>query len=456
MDARAPARRRRQRPALLPLALVSWCGLTTTWAAPPDLAAVTRTQTRSPGIAADRTLRIWMFNIGQGDSILIELPPVMSTKLGNPAGDPVNILVDGGSTPVSLATRAPQFLHHRYGSQVTIEHMVLTHHDRDHVVGLTAVLDDDTIEVDRVYANGLGSFKRGVLSIPTSGSGGGFVYSNDPQKKRSLGRFLSSGRLEAKYRIANMDVLKRRVNNDELNSDYGAFAKAVVQKTLPKPVTDFAQACFDCGTLAINVAKTATNEKLEIRTVWPRKELRFYSDWGKTTNGNSVAFNLTYGEFSMLFTGDLNEQSEPDLLALLEDQNLLGLINVDILKAAHHGSRHNAEAFIQHPTLKPVITIASMGGSGFMSTYKHPDEGIITTLGGALRFYSTYIREVPFKRTDLTTQQLIDGMIEDTHVLIETDGAKFRIVEVSMLHDAPILEMDDVLEGNGTPWISTN
>ena len=393
-----------------------------------------------------------MFNIGQGDSILIELPPVVSTKLGNPAGDPVNILVDGGASPVSLATRASQFLHHRYGSQVTIEHMVLTHHDRDHVVGLTAVLEDDTIEIDRVYANGLGSFKRGVLSIPDSGSGGGFVYSG----QRSLGRFLSTGRLEAKYRIATMDVLKRRVDNDELNSDYGAFAKAIVDKTLPKPVTDFVQACFDCGALGISVAGTGTQPGLEIKTIWPRKELQFYSDWGKTTNGNSVAFNLTYGDFSMLFTGDLNEQSEPGLLALLGDNGLLNLINVDILKAAHHGSRHNADAFIQHPLLKPVISIASMGGSGFMTTYKHPDEGIIATMGGALRFYSTYIEEIPFKRSELTTPALITDMVEDTHVLIETDGSRFRIVEVRPLHDAPILEIDDVLEGNGTPWISAN
>jgi beta-lactamase superfamily II metal-dependent hydrolase len=435
------------------LALVCWFGQTTTWAAPPDLAGVTRTQSRlPPDIAADRKLRIWMFNIGQGDSILIELPPVVSTKLGNPAGDPVNILVDGGASPVSLATRAPQFLHHRYGSQVTIEHMVLTHHDRDHVVGLTAVLEDDTIEIDRVYANGLGSFKRGVLSIPDSGSGGGFVYSG----QRSLGRFLSTGRLEAKYRIATMDVLKRRVDNDELNSDYGAFAKAIVDKTLPKPVTDFVQACFDCGALGISVAGTGTQPGLEIKTLWPRKELQFYSDWGKTTNGNSVAFNLTYGDFSMLFTGDLNEQSEPGLLALLGDNGLLNLINVDILKAAHHGSRHNADAFIQHPLLKPVISIASMGGSGFMTTYKHPDEGIITTMGGALRFYSTYIEEIPFKRSELTTPALITDMVEDTHVLIETDGSRFRIVEVRPLHDAPILEIDDVLEGNGTPWISAN
>lgn len=425
--------------------------LTTGWCAPPNLEGVTRTQTRSPGIAADRTLRIWIVNIGQGDSILIELPPAVSTRLGNPAGDPVNILVDGGATPVTLATQTPRFLHRLYGPQVTIEHMVLTHHDRDHVVGLTRVLEDATIEVDRVYANGLAAFPRGVLSIPETGSGGGFVYSG----KRSLGRFLSTRRLETKYQVDSMEVLKRRVTNKEFTSDYGAFAKAIVTKTQPKAVTNFVQACFGCGALDdIRVTGNAAQAAFAITTIWPRKQSRFYSDWGKTTNGNSVAFNLSYGDFSMLFTGDLNEQSEPDVLALLENENLLKLLDVDVLKAAHHGSQHNAREFIEHESLKPVISVASMGGSGFMTSYKHPDEAIITTLGGPLRFYSTYIKELPFKRAELSTQQLIDDMVEDFHVLIETDGSRFRIVEVPVLHDAPIPEMDDVLAGNGTPWIS--
>ncbi|HET9474638.1 MAG TPA: hypothetical protein VFO82_12150, partial [Steroidobacteraceae bacterium] len=340
------------------LALACCLTLTAGWAAPPNLVGVTRSQTRSPGIDAARTLRIWVFNIGQGDSILIELPPAVSTSLGNPAGDPVNILVDGGASPVSLATRAPQFLHHRYSQNVTIEHMVLTHHDRDHVVGLTKVLKDDTIAVDRVYASGLASFRRGVLSIPNSGTGGGFIYGGE----RSLGRFLDSGRLEAKYQVASLEVLKRRVNNGELSSDFGAFAKAIVDKTTPRPVTDFMQACFGCGALDdIQAPGTATHPQLSITTVWPRRESRRYVNWAKTTNGNSVAFNLSYGAFSILLTGDLNTESEPDVLALLQSENLLALLDVDILKAAHHGSSHNATEFIEHPSLNPVVSVASMG-----------------------------------------------------------------------------------------------
>ena len=435
----------------LALVLAGCLTLTAGWAAPPDLAGVTRTQTRSPGLDAARTLRIWVFNIGQGDSILIELPPAVSTRLGNPAGDPVNILVDGGASPTTLAKKAPLYLHHRYGPNVTIEHMVLTHHDRDHVVGLTRVLEDNTIAVDRVYASGLASFRPGVLSIPTS-KNSAFVSDGKPLS-RSLGRFLNSGRLQETYRVATMEVLKRRVDNDQLSSDYEDFARAIVNKTQPKPVTDYVQACFGCGALDdIQASASAAHPQLSITTIWPEKGLGRFGDWAKTTNGNSVAFNLTYGDFSILLTGDLNKQSEPGVLALLQSNNLLGLLDVDIFKAAHHGSSHNAKQFVEHPLLKPVASVASMGGAGFMK-YKHPDEALITTLGGALRFYSTFIKEEPFVRDDLSEQEK-DELVEDTHVLIETDGARFRIVEVMPLHDAEILEMDDVLEGNGTPWIS--
>ena len=435
----------------LMLALACCLTLTTAWAAPPNLAGVSRTQTRAPDIDAAKALRIWVFNIGQGDSILIELPPAVSTRLGNAAGDPVNILVDGGASPVSLAERTPRFLHHRYGTNVTIEHMVLTHHDRDHVVGLTRVLGDKTIAVDRVYASGLASFKPGELSIPTSGTAGGFVSDGNPPR-RSLGRFLSSGRLESKYQVATMEVLKRRVDNDAFSSDFGDFAKAVVDKAQPKPVADFTQACFGCGALdLIPPPASAAHPRLSITTIWPRQQSRRFGNWAKTTNGNSIAFNLSYGDFSILLTGDLNTQSEPEVLALLQSENRLDLLDVDVLKAAHHGSSHNAREFIEHPLLKPVVSVASMGGAGFMQ-YKHPDEALITTLGGALRFYSTYIQEETFVRKNLTDEQKT-RLVEDTHVLIETDGARFRIVEVSTLHDAEVPGMDDVLEGNGTPWI---
>jgi beta-lactamase superfamily II metal-dependent hydrolase len=435
---------------LLGLLAVASCG----FAAPPNVPGISRTQSRIPAsILTQHRLRIWFIDVGQGDAILIELPESVSIALGNPSGDPVNLLVDGGASPVNLARKTPEFLHRLYGAQrATIEHMVLTHHDRDHVVGLTRVLEDQTIAVANIYVSGLAAFRRGVRDIPLTGNAGGFVG----DKNRSLGRFTSTGMLESRYLVDTFGVLKARVAAGELTSDYGDFAAAIVAKTMPAKVRSFQQACFGCGALdALRAPKSGARPAFSLTTIWPMKRPRGYSQWDKTTNGNSIAFRVDYGGFSMLFTGDLNTQSEPEVIANLEDEQRTSLLDVDVFKAAHHGSDHNAPEFLDHERLKPVLSVASMGGAGFMA-YGHPSLDTIATLGGAKRFYSTYVREIAFDRAKLTTPEKIQKVVEDTHVLIETDGERFRIVEVGTKHDSPVFDVNDVPADKGTPWISAN
>ena len=428
-------------------------GASSIFAAAPNVPGISRTQSRSPAsISEQQRLRIWLIDVGQGDSILIELPPGVSAALGNPAGDPVNLLVDGGASPVTLAKKTPLFLHQLYGNGVTIEHMVLTHHDRDHVVGLTRVLEDDTIRVDNVYVSGLAAFRRGVRDIPATGNSRGFIG----DKNRSLGRFTSTGSLDSRYLVDTFPVLKARVAADELASDYGDFASAIVDKTKPAKVRGFQQGCFGCGALdALKTPKAGSRPAFSLTTLWPMKRPRGYSQWDKTTNGNSIAFRLDYGGFSMLFTGDLNTQSEPDVIANLEDAQRTELLDVDVFKAAHHGSDHNAPEFLKHARLKPVVSVASMGGAGFMA-YGHPSLDTVETLGGVKRFFSTYVHEVEFDRSKLTSDKKIQKVVEDTHVLIETDGERFRILEVGTKHDSPLFDVNDVPADKGTPWISAN
>lgn len=429
-------------------------GVSTAAGAPAEVDGINRAQTDQPDVATADRLRIWIIDVGQGDALLIELPSSISRELGSPAGDPVNILIDGGATPTTLAVRTPAFLHRLYGAQnVTIEHMILTHHDRDHIVGLTKVLEDDTIEVQHVYGSGLAAFKRGVRDIPKKGNAGGFIG----DAKRSLGRFKSNGELEDKYLVGTLSVLKKRVKDGELASDYGAFASAIANKKKPVAVSTYQQACMGCAALEpIAAAATANRPAFKLTTIWPPPRPRKYADWGKTTNGNSVAFRLDYGEFSVLFTGDLNEQSEPDVVAHLKDQHVEMLLNVDVLKAAHHGSRHNADEFLKQSPLKPALSVASMGSYGFAeSNYKHPDEGIIATLGGPMRFYSTYIHERQFVRAQMSANDFA-AMAEDTHVLIESDGTRFRIVEVGRRKSDPVLAVADVEDENGTLWIAAH
>ena len=78
------------------------------------------------------------------------------------------------------------------------------------------------------------------------------------------------------------------------------------------------------------------------------------------------------------------------------------------------------------------------------------------TLRGVKRFFSTYVHEVEFDRSKLTSDKKIQKVVEDTHVLIETDGERFRILEVGTKHDSPLFDVNDVPADKGTPWISAN
>jgi len=87
-------------------------------------------------------------------------------------------------------------------------------------------------------------------------------------------------------------------------------------------------------------------------------------------NVNSVVLQLSYGEIDFLFTGDLEESAENELVlaGVLED--------IDVLKVAHHGSRYGStEGFLD--AVLPEIAIYS---AGVDNSYNHPHDEAITRL----------------------------------------------------------------------------
>ena len=114
---------------------------------------------------------------------------------------------------------------------------------------------------------------------------------------------------------------------------------------------------------------------------------RNVSNW--ETNDASVVARLDYGESSFLFTGDAGIKTESILMAL--DPKVL---NVDVLKAGHHGSRTSTSlAFAK--TVTPEVTTISAGRD---NSYGHPHQEVLnileelgsevvsTALSGTLKF----------------------------------------------------------------------
>lgn len=94
-------------------------------------------------------------------------------------------------------------------------------------------------------------------------------------------------------------------------------------------------------------------------------------EW-KSENDYSLVLLLKYGRFRGVFTGDLEEAGEKEVLC--HAASLIG--KVDYLKVGHHGSKtSSAEAFIE--TLRPDVSVVSVGAGNH---YGHPAEETITRL----------------------------------------------------------------------------
>ncbi len=118
---------------------------------------------------------------------------------------------------------------------------------------------------------------------------------------------------------------------------------------------------------------------------------------GSVENANSVVTRLSYGNFSMLFTGDAESETEEIMMessATLRSQ---------VLKVGHHGSRYaTSDKFLD--AVAPEVAIISSGAG---NRYGHPTQTTLDRLQKA---------GVKIYRTDLNGE-----------IAIITDGAKFEI-----------------------------
>ena len=414
------------------------------YATPPEYSSFHREQSTAPPdlLPESEWLEIWTVFIGQGDALLIRLPENLSYQLGGRT-ERIDILVDGGR---SQALRS--FLRQLYPSETRIEHVVLSHHDSDHVEGLTLLLDDDRFDIERIYHNGLASWARGQKGFPPAGQSPstGRVF----DAKRGLALVESDGiTLQSDFFIDGLAELEQALDDDELaEGTYENFANAVTSKTTPSVINAFAHSVRD-GNFISEAEGTRIGDDIDFDLLWPQEPQRRYRGWAYTINGNSLSFKLDYRDFSMLFPGDHNDDSEEDWLETLGNDT--SELECDVLKIPHHGSHHNLEEFID--AVAPVLGVVSMGSRGFRQDWKHPSENVISWMGGAHKVYRTFIHERRFKYEHLTTDAERSAMIEPRHILIQTDGHWFRVVEVEDPNDIPA--MQSVRRGNGTRWIRT-
>ena len=126
----------------------------------------------------------------------------------------------------------------------------------------------------------------------------------------------------------------------------------------------------------INVQIVDAEDKLQVE-----KSLFFCILWPESSNmisenainNNSIVCKLVYKNFSMLFTGDIEEVAEK--LITQKYKNTV-ILNSTILKVAHHGSKSSSiQEFLE--LVKPKIAVIGVGKN---NNYGHPGSEVIGRL----------------------------------------------------------------------------
>ena len=117
--------------------------------------------------------------------------------------------------------------------------------------------------------------------------------------------------------------------------------------------------------------KISIEKDLYVDFLWPNNENLISEN---VLNNNSIVCKLHYKNFSILFTGDIEEVAERKILQ--EYKNNLNILDSTILKIAHHGSKTSStKEFIE--VVNPKIALIGVGEN---NKYGHPSDKVIKRL----------------------------------------------------------------------------
>ena len=205
-----------------------------------------------------------------------------------------------------------------------LDYMILSHAHKDHVGGLSAILADDTIHVQRIIYNGT-----------SYGSGNFRIFEREMMDREADG--------------TEVIVADDEKNNQFLLGDKVMFTQLGDTERLP----------------AYTREPDQTDEADKDRM-------------NHIVNNQSLVFRVDVGGESMLFTGDAEGQKDAEgnnrQLEILSGHK--ALLNVDVYKAAHH-CHNNASNVNFNDAMSPYFVLTSCG------TSKEPHKTARAALAGA-------------------------------------------------------------------------
>ena len=323
-------------------------------------------------------LEVYYIDVGQGDSTFIVTPK--GTK----------ILIDGG-----VNNQALKFLSWKYklqdyspGQSLKIDYVIVSHADGDHINGLKLMVQNPLFDVGTILHNGIARFLPGKYET-------------------TLGARSS----DKDYLVTKHNKIGE-LKDSELKKDFLEWKQAIEAKRV-----------INYRVVKLHEVIKIEND-LDLEILGPRlgndsegkgPYLPWFTDEGKTINGNSVIVKMTYDEVSFIFPGDINEKASK---YVLKDNKVAAKLSSHVLKAPHHGSHDYHGPFLEK--VNPQITVVS---SGEENTHGHPRGNFLGCVGKAAREYSLiFATQISGKFKD-TDANLRDKLDLDEKEWKELDGA---------------------------------
>lgn len=155
-------------------------------------------------------------------------------------------------------------------------------------------------------------------------------------------------------KVENVIIGKQYIDSE----NYQKFIQIVKDKKIKVHVVEAGQ--------KVNIEKDIC-----FHILWPSSDDIIHEN---NINNNSLVCKFQYKEFSILFTGDIEEVSEEKILKKYIQHTKL--LQATVLKVPHHGSKSSSTMnFLQ--AVSPKIALIGVGEN---NTFGHPNQGVLERL----------------------------------------------------------------------------
>ena len=276
--------------------------------------------------------------------------------------DPIrHILVDGGPAS-SLPNLLEVLAASRTNGTLTLEMIVVTHYDFDHIGGIIALLKQmpDWLSINDIWFNG----PKHLLPRDLLG----------PQHSEALVDLIVNNHLPWNKAFQGKAVLARSGGSIDLPGGMSIWILSPTEKELSRLAKQ-------SPTAFLSTENLAPRDKLGRQDIWPPPSFsslvakRFLPDQS-TSNASSIALLLNYAHKQILLPGDAHAEVVGDSLAFYWPRQK---VKLDLLKMSHHGSEANTSVDFLKNIVCKRFAFSTNG-----KIHAHPDQVLIARIIGCI------------------------------------------------------------------------